>query len=209
MEALESSLRRLRVDCISLYLVHWPDPKTPIAETMQVLMKCRKEGKIRHIGVSNFPSSRIREAHQAADLSAVELPYNLVDRRCEAEVLPLCRELGLAVIAYGPLAQGLLTGKYDLNSRFGQDDRRHRLPHFQGKALVENLRIVDRLKEMGERHQKSPAQVAIRWVLDYTSVTCAIAGTKSPPQIEENVGALGWSLAQDECRYLADGVRTS
>lgn len=209
IEALEGSLRRLQVDCIPLYLVHWPDPKTPIGETMQALMKCREEGKIRHIGVSNFPASQIREAHQAADLSAVELPYNLIDRRCEAEVLPLCRELGLAVIAHGPLAQGLLTGKYDLNSRFGQDDRRHRLPHFQGKALVEHLRIVDRLKEVGERHQRSPAQVAIRWLLDYTSVTCAITGAKSPPQIEDNVGAVGWSLAQDECRYLADGVRTS
>ena len=209
IEALEGSLRRLRVDCISLFLIHWPDPNTPIGETMQALMKCHEAGKIRHIGVSNFTANLIREAHQAADLSAVELQYNLIDRRCEAEVLPLCRELGLAVLAYGPLAQGLLTGKYGLDTHFGQDDRRHRLPHFQEKAIAQNLRIVDRLREVGERHQRSPAQVAIRWVLDYTAISCAITGAKSPLQIEDNVMATGWSLAQDECRYLSDGVRTS
>jgi aryl-alcohol dehydrogenase-like predicted oxidoreductase len=205
VEALEDSLRRLRLDCIPLYQVHWPDPNTPIADTMEALLRCQEAGKIKHVGVSNFPASLIREANQVMVLASVQLPYNIIDRRAEQEVLPCCEELGIGVLAYGSLAQGFLTGKYGPDARFGKDDRRHRLPHFQREKLKENLRIVERLKIVGQHYHKSPAQVAIRWILEHPTVTCAITGAKSPVQIEDNVGALGWRLTERDRRYVAAG----
>lgn len=201
--ALENSLRRLRLDRISLYLIHWPDPKTPIADTMQALIRCQEAGKIKYIGVSNFAVDLIREANQVASLTAVELQYNAIDLRFEADILPFCREHGIGTLAYGTLAQGLLTGKYGLDCHFDQDDRRHRLPHFEKKALGENLRVVDRLREVGRFYGKSPAQVAIRWVLENVAVSCAIVGAKSPAQVEANVEAVRWSMTPEERRYIA------
>ena len=206
VEALENSLRRLRVDCIPLYLVHWPDPRTPIVDTMTALNRCREAGKIKHIGVSNFPAGLIREAHRVSNLAAVELPYSVIDRRVEADTLPCCLELAIGVLAYGTLAQGLLTGKYGPGARFGQEDRRHRLPHFHGASLIENLKTVDRLRQIGERYGKSPSQVAIRWVLEYPAVSSAITGAKSLAQIENNVGASGWSLTERDRQYIATGA---
>jgi aryl-alcohol dehydrogenase-like predicted oxidoreductase len=205
VEALENSLRRLRIDCIPLYLIHWPDPSTPIAETIESLLQCQRAGKIKYIGLSNFPPCLIREVHQMTRLTAVELPYNLVDRQAERELLPCCEELGISVLAYGPLAQGLLTGKYDSNARFDEDDRRHRLGQFQGKHFETNLQLLERTRTVGSRYQRSPAQVAIRWVLEKPAISCAISGVKSSRQIEENVGALGWRLREEDCEFMANG----
>lgn len=200
--ALENSLRRLRIDCMPLYLVHWPDPRTPIAETMEALLRCQEAGKVKHIGVSNFPAHLIREANQVANLTAVELSYSLINRKTERELL-CCQELGISVLMYGLLAQGILTGKYGLDARFGTNDRRSRLDHFQGKNLAKNLRVVDRLKEVGQRYGKTPAQVAIRWVLDSPSVACAIVGIKTPRQLGENFGTMNWTLKPEDREFLA------
>jgi aryl-alcohol dehydrogenase-like predicted oxidoreductase len=205
IEAVEHSLRRLKLECIPLYLVHWPDPHSPIAETIEALDRCRRTGKILHIGVSNFSPEQIREAQRTAPLTVVEVQYNLLDRHAEVEILPLCRELGIGVIAYGALAQGLLTGKYGANHRFGTDDRRHRLNHFRPANMAENLKIVKCLREIGVRHGKSPAQVALRWVLDHPAVSCAVVGARSPQQVTENVQAVGWTLDPVERTYLSNG----
>ncbi len=209
VEALENSLRRLRVDTIPLYLIHWPDPNTPLADTMEALMRCQEAGKIKYIGVSNFTSHQIREANQMVSLAAVQLQYNLIDHRAERELLPCCQELEISALAYGPLAQGLLTGKHGSDSRFGQDDRRHRLPHFQGNKLKEGLRIVGQLEKLGAKLQRSSTQVALRWVLEYPAISCAIVGAKLPAQIEHNVGALGWSLSPEDYEVLENGAFTT
>ena len=205
VEALEDSLRRLRLDCIPLFQVHWPDPNTPIADTMEALLRCQEAGKIKYVGVSNFPAHLIREANQVLRLASVQLPYNIIDRRAEQELLPCCQELGIGVLTYGSLAQGLLTGKYGPDAHFGEDDRRHSLPHFQEEELRKNLRIVDRVKCVGEHYHKSPAQVAIRWILENPTISCAITGVKSPAQIEDNFGALGWCLTEEDRQYIATG----
>jgi len=203
VKAVDQSLRRLKLECIPVYLVHWPDPDSPIPETIEALDRCRRAGKVLHIGVSNFSPEQIREAHRVAPLTVVEVPYNLLDRRAEIDILPLCQELGIGVIAYGALAQGLLTGKYSASHRFGTDDRRHRLNHFQETEMAENLKSIDCLREIGSRHGKSPAQVALRWVLDHPAVSCAIVGVKSPQQVKENVQAVGWKLDPEERTYLS------
>jgi len=202
-EAVDASLRRLRIDSIPLYFVHWPDPGTPIAETLDALTRCREQGKIKAVGLSNFSLGQFREATQYMKIDAVQAPYNLVDRHIETEFLACCRELHICVITYGSLAQGLLTGKYSAPVEFEPNDRRHRLTHFQSENLQKNLKIVERLKRISTQYGKTPAQIAIRWVLDNSKVDIALTGVKSPSQIEHNFGALGWQLTPSDYRQLS------
>jgi aryl-alcohol dehydrogenase-like predicted oxidoreductase len=194
IEGLESSLRRLDVETIPLYLVHWRDPDTPLDETIWALEKCREAGKVLHIGVSNYSAEDIEYVHNSLPLTAVELEYNLINRRAEQDVLRVCQRLGIGVLAYGPLAQGLLSGKFDKQARFGDDDRRSRLPHFRTEELERSSHRIDRLLETGKRLNRHPVQVAIRWVLEHPAITCAIVGAATSSQVLVNCGATGWTL---------------
>ncbi|BCV20674.1 aldo/keto reductase [Moorella sp. Hama-1] len=204
VRSIENSLRRLRIECIPLYLVHWPDPNTPIDMTLDALVRCQEAGKIRYFGLSNFPGVKVMEANRICKLGAIEILYNLVNRECETDVLPIAQALGLGVLAYGALAQGLLTGKYTRTSVFDQTDRRHRLWHFSPEAWPVNQRLLKRLSRVAASYGKTLAQIAIRWVLDQPGVTAAIVGAKSPEQVDANVGALHWSLSEDERQFLAN-----
>ena len=192
--AVEDSLRRLEIDSIPLYLLHAPDRNVPLAESFDAVMELKAAGKIRAIGVSNFPIEEIRRAEELAAIAAVELRYNLLERGPESEILPWCRERGIGILAYGPLAEGLLAGKYSECSRFDAGDRRSRLPHFQGEALRRNLVRVERVKQLAAEHSKTPAQIAVNWVLSRDAVTTAIVGVKNTKQLEEAAGSVGWSI---------------
>ena len=205
VEALENSLRRLRIDTIPLYFIHWPDPDTPLSDTIEALARCQESGKIQHIGVSNFSPDQIRETSERISLAAVQMQYSLIDRRVEKELIPCCQELGISVITYGPLAQGLLTGKYEMDAQFGLDDCRSRLAHFKGEDFERKLEIVNRLREMEKCYNKLSTQIAIRWVLDNPAISCVISGIKSPAQIEQNAGAVGWNLTSEDYEYLVNG----
>jgi aryl-alcohol dehydrogenase-like predicted oxidoreductase len=133
--------------------------RQPIADTVEALIKCKEAGKIRYIGVSNFSSEQIRQAHAVHSLATVQVPYNLLQRQAESDVLPCCDELGIRAVAYGPLAQGLLTGKYGADAKFDSDDRRSRLSHFQKETLKENLASVERLEVIGKQYEKKPARL--------------------------------------------------
>jgi len=204
VEALENSLRRLRLDCIPIYCIHWPDPKTPICDTIEVLQKCQQQGKIRYIGLSNFPLDLVRQVHSISPLGAVELQYNLLNRELEAEITACYAEIGVSVVAYGMLAQGFLTGKYGADAYFPQTDRRCRLPHFKPPNLQRNLAFIEKLRKVANARGKTPAQVAIRWVLDNPNIACGIVGAKTPDQIETNASAIGWNLTPEEYKFLAD-----
>jgi aryl-alcohol dehydrogenase-like predicted oxidoreductase len=203
MATVEGSLRRLRIDCIPVFLLHYPDPGVPVAATIEALCRCREAGKIRHIGLSNCSVSDIEAADRVERLAAVELRYSLLERGIEEGVLPWCCKADIGVLAYGPLAQGLLTGKYARGSTFGTDDRRRRLPHFQGEGLERGLQVVQGLRQVGQRNGKSPAQVALRWVLDSPGVTSAVVGAKTADQMDENVGALDWTLEGADREWLS------
>ena len=211
LQSLEGSLRRLRVDCVGLCFLHWPDPHVPLEKTLETLERCVQAGKIRSLGLSNYPADLIRRACQIAPISAVESPYNLIDRRAEKDVLLCCQELGISVIAYGALAQGLLTGKYTIRSSFRPNDRRSRLLHFQGEAYRKNVSAVQRIRTAAARYGKTIPQMAIRWVLDNPAIRCVLMGAKTFGQVEENVGALGWRLEPADYHWLArqfsDGQR--
>lgn len=192
--ALEGSLRRLDVDVIPLYLLHAPDPAVPLERSLEAVVRFKDEGKIRSIGLSNFPLAGIQRAAGLAEILAVQLRYNLLERTPEAELLPWCRERGIGVLAYGPLAEGLLAGKYSETSRFDTHDRRSRLPHFQGDSFRHNLARADRVRQVAEAQSKSPVQVALNWVLANDAVSVAVVGIKTRNQVEDVAGSVGWAF---------------
>lgn len=206
--AVEGSLRRLGLDCIPLYQIHWPDYRTSIAATLEALRRLREAGKVRYFGCCNFGADALDEAQAHGRLESLQLPYSLVERQCEATIDRCSREHHVAILSYNSLAQGLLSGKYGADSRFEGTDLRRRSKLFRGEALERNLVVVERLKVVGRRHDRTPAQVALRWILDNASVTCAITGIKAPRQIEENAGALEWRLPDEDREFLAQGAVT-
>ncbi len=204
VQALEGSLRRLRIDSIPLYQIHWYDGKTPIADTLEALMRCREQGKIRYIGCSNFDLGLVGEANDIADLASVQSLFNVAERQNE-KILRACFDrYGIGSLAYGVLARGLFSGKYDRNSRFSKGDTRSQDVGFSGEKMGNRLKIFDKLSEIGGHYGKSPIQVAIRWVLDAPFITSAIVGLKTAAQLDENAAALGWSLDNAHWLSLSD-----
>ena len=203
VKALEGSLRRLKIDCIPLYQIHWHDGKTPISETMEALKKCQKEGKIRHIGCSNFPTELIFEANKTLRLSSNELLYCFAQKHLETDLQRCFEELKMGTIAYGVLGKGLFSGQYDANAKFSRYDSRSRDDNFQGQKLKNNLDITRVLKKVAEKYNKTISQTAIRWALDNPYLTCALTGARIPEQIAENTGAVGWNLQEKDWELLA------
>jgi aryl-alcohol dehydrogenase-like predicted oxidoreductase len=194
----EDSLRRLNVDVIDLYQIHWPTED--LEEGVSAMRRLQKEGKVRYIGVSNFDVDQMRRAQMAASITSLQPPYSLVRREIEQEILPYCREYGLGAIVYSPMASGLLTGAMtrERASTLPSSDWRSRDLEFKEPALSKNLALVERLREVGERHGRPPGQVAIAWTLNNPAVTGAIVGARSASQIEGTVGAADLLLTDEE-----------
>jgi len=201
----EESLRRLGTDHLDLVLMHWPDPETPIEETMRALEELRTEGKALHVGVSNFSAYELRVAQKYAPICANEVGYNLFDRRWEHEMFPTAQELGVGIMAYGPMAHGLLTGTMPRQNAFDERDWRRNGNIFGqrlfGPNLSQNLDVVDRLLTVADRIGTSLPLLALAWVLRNPAVSVALAGCRTPREIEENVRALDVTLDPD---VLAD-----
>jgi aryl-alcohol dehydrogenase-like predicted oxidoreductase len=195
---IESSLRRLRTDYIDIYQCHWPDPTTPLTETMEALAALYEQGKIRAIGVSNFTLEMHRECQRLGPLHSSQPRYNMLDRRIERDVLPFCRDNNIAVLAYSPLEQGILTGKVTLDRAFDHGDYRQGQPWFQERNLRRVLEALDDVRLIGESYGKTLAQLAIAWLLAQPGVTSAIVGARSPEQVDENARGAGWSLDPED-----------
>jgi len=166
------------------------------------LKKCQKAGKIRYIGVSNFSFDLIRDAQRCARIESMQGPYNIIDRNIEKE-LQLCHQkYNMATITYGSLAQGLFSGRYGKNSKFDEKDVRRRSENWKGKKFEMNLKLVDELKKIGDNYGKTPAQVAIRWILENPFVDCALTGITKPKEIVENSGATDWKLSRKDREKL-------
>ncbi|QDU99042.1 aldo/keto reductase [Lignipirellula cremea] len=204
-EAVEGSLRRLRLESLPLYYIHWPDGQTPVEEAVAELDRMRVEGKIEAIGVSNFTTDELRRAQQVAAISAVQVQYSLAERTQAEALLPAARQLQIPLITWGSLAQGMLTGKFTAQSKFGADDRRSRYENFQGDKLRSNLELVEVLHSIAGRLDRSPAQIAMRWLLDTAGVGCVLFGAKRPEQVDENTTSAGdWSLPEADYLRLRD-----
>jgi aryl-alcohol dehydrogenase-like predicted oxidoreductase len=196
----ENSLRRLRTDAIDLYQIHWPNPDEEIEEGWSAMAELKAEGKVRHIGVSNFDVSQMKRAQEIAPVESLQPPYSMLSREIEDEILPYCQENGIAVIVYSPMKSGLLTGKmtHERAQSLPEDDWRSRATAFQEPQLSRNLELVELLREIGNRHGVSPAEVAIAWTLSHPAVTGAIVGARRPDQVDGVVGTAELKLTGDE-----------
>jgi aryl-alcohol dehydrogenase-like predicted oxidoreductase len=203
---LEASLRRLDVDVIDLYQIHWPQPDGDIEEGWQTLVDLRKEGKVRHIGVSNFNVAQMKRAEKIAPITSLQPNYNIVTRDIEKEVLPYCREQGIGVIVYAPMKSGLLTGKMTREriASLPPDDFRPRTISFQEPLLSRNLGLVEVLRGIADRHGKTPGEVAIAWTLRDPVVTGAIVGMRSPEQARQIVRSAEFRLDANEIAEIED-----
>jgi aryl-alcohol dehydrogenase-like predicted oxidoreductase len=208
---LESSLRRLRLEVIDLYQVHWPVPDEEIEEGWGEMARLQKEGKIRHIGVSNFSVAQMTRAQALAPIASLQPPYSLVARDVEKEILPFARENHIGVIVYSPMHSGLLTGSMTREriAAFPADDWRRRNPNFQEPLLSRNLQWVEVLRAVGKRHGRSPGEVAIAWTLRHPAVTGAIVGVRSPSQVAGIIGAGQFRLSESEVGEIESGLQST
>jgi aryl-alcohol dehydrogenase-like predicted oxidoreductase len=190
----EASLRRLRVEAIDLYQIHWPDPGEDIEEGWATLAALKEEGKVRHIGVSNFNVQQMRRAQTIAPITSLQPRYSLLHREIEDEILPFAARENIGVIAYSPMASGLLTGAMTREriASLPADDWRKHHPDFWEPQLSRNLRLVRLLRAIGRLHGRTPAEVAVAWVLHHPAITGAIVGARRPGQVREVVGAAGF-----------------
>jgi aryl-alcohol dehydrogenase-like predicted oxidoreductase len=201
----EDSLRRLKVDAIDLYQVHWPaDDLAETQEGWMELASLQREGKIRWIGASNFNLDELQAVQHIAPVTSLQPPYSLIRREAEIELMPYCLSQRIGIIAYSPMASGLLTGAMtrDRVAAFPMNDWRVRNPEFQEPKLSRNLAIANRLRGVGQRYGVSAGEVAIAWVLRQPAVTGAIVGARNAKQIEGIVGAAGLTLASVEVEEL-------
>jgi myo-inositol catabolism protein IolS len=203
-EALDASLARLGVDYIDLYQVHYLDGRTPVEATIAALEVKRAEGKIKYYGFSNISLADISGSVDAPGSVSFQAEYSLAKRDKEKEIESIYTGTGLSFISWGSLGQGVLTGKYGTDTAFRDDDRRSRPVYlnFHGEKLLKNVSMVENIKKQFMKNGRAPSQIAIRWILDRFDNSVALVGIKTPAQLLENAGALGWKLSGEEMAYL-------
>ncbi|MGQ9918949.1 MAG: aldo/keto reductase [Bryobacteraceae bacterium] len=205
-QALEGSLRRLRVDCVDLLYQHRVDPEVPIEDVAGTVGELIQEGKVRHFGMSEAAASTIRRAHAVTPVTALQSEYSLWWRKPEAEVLATLEELGIGLVPYSPLGRGFLTGAIDERTDFDASDLRRQIPRFSAEARKANLAMVELVREVGVRVGATPAQVALAWLLAKKPWIVPIPGTTKLERLEENLGAVAVKLGQQEMRVLDEAA---
>ncbi len=196
----ENSLRRLKVDVIDLYQIHWPEPDEDVEEGWETMAKLKEEGKARWIGLSNFNAQQMERCRKIAPITSLQPPYSAISPEVEEQILPYCQQHGIGVISYSPMKSGLLTGKMTKErvANMPEDDFRRRAPAFQEPQLTRNLALAETMKSIGARHGRQAGEVAIAWVLRHPAVTAAIVGMRSAQQAEGVVGAMEFRLTKAE-----------
>ncbi len=192
----ENSLKRLGVEAIDLYQMHWNQPAEDIEQAFEAMAQCAREGKVRYIGVSNFTAEQIETVQKIHPVASLQPPYSMLKREFEKNLLSFCKESNIGVIAYSPIQMGLLTGKFNAAkiAALPADDQRRAKPNFQEPQLTPTLELVEKLKPIADRNSKTLAQLAIAWVLRTEEVTSAIVGARKPGQITETAPAGNWQL---------------
>jgi aryl-alcohol dehydrogenase-like predicted oxidoreductase len=196
---LEASLKRLGTDFIDLYQCHWPDPSTPIEETIGEMAKMKTEGKIRAIGVSNFDAALTKKAQKVAPIASNQVPYSMLNREIENELVPFCKEQNIGILAYGPIGGGILSGKYKEKPKFRKNDARTFFYNYYEEPLWSKAQaLLKELEKIAERHDKPIAQLAINWVRQQPGISSALVGARNPEQAEANAVAGDWQLSSEE-----------
>jgi myo-inositol catabolism protein IolS len=208
LASIDKSLQRLKTDHVDIYLVHWPDPLTPLAETLAALDDIVRQGKARYVGVSNFRLGQIEEAMRLRRVDVVQYAWNMFDRRMQTEIFPYCAAQQIAVMAYGSLAYGMLSGAFHAGMRFEESDWRSKAGNlgslnlfrtlFGPEHFPRNLAAVDELKRLAAQYDKTLPQFALRWTLSNPVVGTALVGFRTPAEVSENLGALGWEISNPD-----------
>jgi aryl-alcohol dehydrogenase-like predicted oxidoreductase len=203
-EECHQSLKRLRVDVIDLYQMHWPFPEEDIEEALSEMVKLQQEGKVRHIGVSNFQAGQLKQFKAEFPIVSLQPPYSMLQRDIESDILPVCKENNIGIIVYSPMGKGLLTGKFTAErvANLPEGDHRKKSPNFNEPAFSANLELVEGLKSIAERNGITPAQLAVCWVLRNQEVTAAIVGARKPHQPKETAPASDVDLSPDDIEEI-------
>jgi myo-inositol catabolism protein IolS len=214
MASVEKSLQNLNTDYVDVYMVHWPDVNTPLDETMRALDDIVKRGKARAVGISNFRLEQIKTSMRTRRIDVAQYCWNIFDRRMQKEIFPYCVEHGIGVMAYGSLAYGLLTGTFSESTDFGSDDWRARrgrmgainlFQHLFGpEYFPKNLKVVEDLKSIAAKYGKTLPQLALRWTLSNPVVSTALVGCRNVDEVNDNLGALGWSISDADMKAIDD-----
>jgi aryl-alcohol dehydrogenase-like predicted oxidoreductase len=202
--ACEASLKRLGVEVIDLYYQHRVDPETPIEETVGAMSRLVEEGKVRYLGLSEASAETVRRAAAVHTIAALQSEYSLWTRDVEAEILPTCRELGIGFVAYSPLGRGFLTGRFEKPEDLPADDRRRQFPRFQEENFQQNMRLVERVREVAAQKGCQASQLALAWVLAQGRDVVPIPGTKRRKYLEENVGAVEVELTAEDLAHIEE-----
>src|SRR6202167_3916286 len=201
----EESLRRLQIDVIDLYQIHWPDPEPDIEEGWSAVAELQKEGKVRWIGVSNFKPAQMARIQTLAPITSLQPPYSILSPEIEAEILPYCAQHNIGVIVYSPMKSGLLTGAMTREriAKMPEDDFRQRTISFKEPLLTRNLNLVELMRAIGNRHGRTPGEVALAWTLRRPEVTGAIVGLRSPKQVYGVIDAADFRLSSPEVEEIS------
>ena len=202
----EASLRRLEIDCIDLYQMHWPDPESDIEEAWQTMVDLKQQGKVRHIGVCNHNVAQLKRLQAIHPVASLQPPYSMIVPNVEEEILPYCGQQNIGTVVYSPMCKGLLTGRFDRAraEALPESDHRSRDPKFSEPQLTFNLQLADELAKIAAEHDRSVAELAIAWTLRRDDVTAAIVGARRPSQIEGTAAAADWELSDS----VTQGIET-
>ena len=198
----EDSLQRLGTDYIDLYQVHWPDSTTPIEEAMEAFRILMEQGKIRAAGVSNYSVEQMEQAKSVVELSSNQVPYSMVRRDIEEDVVPWCQDNNCGILAYSPLQRGLLTGKITPDYPFAPGDNRPETPHFKINNLIRINKFLDKIRPLAEEKGATLSQLVIAWTLCQPGITVALVGARTEQQVVQNAGALDVQLSADEVNMI-------
>jgi aryl-alcohol dehydrogenase-like predicted oxidoreductase len=194
----EQSLKRLGVETIDLYQIHWPDTSTPVEDSMRAMLKLKEQGKIRAIGMSNYDVQWLSKANQITPIASLQPPYSLIQRKIEAEILPFCRQNNIGVIVYSPLERGLLTGKVTPDRQFAKGDHRATHKYFTVENRKRVLAALEKVRPIAEKHKVSFAQLAINWTIHEPGITAALVGARNAEQATHNAEAMNFTLTNEE-----------
>ena len=202
MSDCDESLKRLKTDYIDLFQIHWPDATTPVQETMEALEILISQGKIRAGGVCNYPALLVAEACKTFNLASNQVPYSMVKREIEKDIVPYSIENNISILAYSPMQRGLLTGKIKPGHKFNEGDTRPSTPYYKEPNLSLILGFLDKLSPLAEEHSATLSQLVLNWTIQQPGITCALAGARNPKQVIENVGASKFRLSDDEIKKI-------
>lgn len=201
---VEDSLRLLGTDYIDLYQIHWPDITTPIQETFEAVAELIKEGKILHAGVCNYNVEQMKEAEKYVNVVSNQVPFSMVNRNIEKELVPFCRENGKSILAYSPMERGLLTGKMKPGQEFEKGDHRASNPYFTDESISKTNAFLEKIRPMAKEKNATLAQLVLKWTIERPGITIALAGARNSEQSVQNAAAANLELSSKEIAYITD-----